>query len=155
MTMSAAEPVSVPPGSPLARSSALGVLTPFRSAVVMATGAGSEASSAWSGAAPPTRAAKIAAAHQPCRRRRSVEPIILVPPLLPDRILHMGLVERDEAGQRRPQAEEGQHEPDRERVARHEPAHRDHPTAQEHQDRKDLHRRTSVSSSWRPGPGPP
>ena len=32
----------------------------------------------------------------------------------------MGLVERDEAGQRRSQAEEGQHEPDCERVARDE-----------------------------------
>src|SRR5712692_7408213 len=76
MTISAAEPVSVPPGSPFAKSSVLGVLIPLTSAVVMATGSSAGApsagaSAARSGTARPSRDARIIAAHQapPCAQR--------------------------------------------------------------------------------------
>src|SRR5205823_5249634 len=53
--MSAAEPVSVPPGSPLARSSALGALMPFTSAAVSASAGGSAAAGAAAGASSTAR----------------------------------------------------------------------------------------------------
>src|SRR5262245_11259348 len=63
MTISAAEPVSVPPGSPFAKSSVLGVLTPLRSAVVIATGSSAGASAARIGTARPRRHVRISTAH--------------------------------------------------------------------------------------------
>src|SRR5215813_9500936 len=66
MTMSAAEPVSAPPGSPFAKSLVLGVLTPLISAVVIArdSSAGvpsAGASAARIGTARPSRDVRIIA----------------------------------------------------------------------------------------------
>src|SRR5215831_11576313 len=78
MTMSAAEPVSAPPGSPFAKSSVLGVLTPLISAVVIArdSSAGvpsAGASAARIGTARPSRDVRIIAT--PHVRERLQQPI--------------------------------------------------------------------------------
>src|SRR5581483_6520494 len=61
-----------------------------------------------------------------------------VPPV-PDRLRDVGAVECRDARERGAESRDRRREPDDDRLAADEPSHRDHPTADDHSERHDLH----------------